>query len=70
MKLIDVKPLHDSFGLKDAKLVASGKPEASVLLHRMRQRGRGQMPPLATSLVDEPAAAMIREWIEKLHPAP
>jgi mono/diheme cytochrome c family protein len=70
MKLIDVKPLHDAFGLADARLIAPGKPESSVLLHRMACRGRGQMPPLATSLVDQQAVDMLREWVNKMKPAP
>jgi glucose/arabinose dehydrogenase len=63
MKLIDVPPQHDAFGLKDARLIAPGRPESSVLLHRVGCRGAGQMPPLATSLVDEPAVQMLREWV-------
>ena len=68
MKLIDVRPQHDGFGLKDAKLIGPGRPESSVLLHRIGCRGPGQMPPLATSLVDEPALAMLREWVKSLNP--
>jgi hypothetical protein len=37
-----------------------------VLLERLRRRGEGQMPQLATSLVDEEAVQMLREWIESL----
>jgi glucose/arabinose dehydrogenase len=66
MKLIDVPPQHDTFGLKDARLIAPGRPEASVLLHRVGHRGPGQMPPLATSLVDEPALRMLREWVQDM----
>ncbi len=66
MRLIDVAPQHHTFGLKDARLVARGHPERSVLLHRMAHRGDGKMPPLATSLVDEPAVEMLREWIRSL----
>jgi glucose/arabinose dehydrogenase len=64
MKLVDVKPQHDSFELKDAKLIAPGRAEASVLLHRVGCRGPGQMPPLATSLVDEAAVEMLRAWVK------
>jgi hypothetical protein len=64
--LLNEPPLHANFGLKDPRIVAPSKPESSVLLHRMTQRGRGQMPPLASSLVDEEAAALIREWIASL----
>jgi uncharacterized repeat protein (TIGR03806 family) len=66
MKLLDMRPQHDSFGLTDAKLIAPGRPEASVLLHRVGCRGPGQMPPLATSLVDEQALEMLREWVRRM----
>jgi len=65
-KLIDVKPVHTAFDLQDARLVAPGSPERSLLFHRMQRRGHGQMPPLATSLVDKPAVELIREWILQL----
>ena len=68
MKLIDVAPLHDTFGVPDAKLVASGSPEHSLLLHRIAVRGGGQMPPLATAKVDEAAVKLLREWIQTLKP--
>ena len=70
MKAIGVQPLHSTFDLPDAKLIAAGCPERSVLLARMSHRGPGQMPQLATAIVDEPAVAMIREWIESLTPQP
>ncbi len=66
MKLFDARPLHDAFGLEDARLVAPGSPERSVLLRRMSMRDRGHMPPLATSLVDQPAVALLRDWIKGL----
>lgn len=65
-KLIDVAPLHDKFGIADARLVAPGSPERSVLLHRVAMRGRGQMPQLATAIVDQPAVQMLKEWIAQL----
>lgn len=66
MKLIDEKPLHGAFGFEDARLIAAGHPERSVLLHRVATRGRGQMPQLATSLVDQQAVEMLRQWIDRL----
>ena len=68
MKLIDAVPVHDKFGLADARLVAPGHPERSVLLHRVALRGRGQMPQLATSRIDQPAVAMLTEWIKQMEP--
>jgi uncharacterized repeat protein (TIGR03806 family) len=69
MRLIDVKPLHDTFGLPDARLVAPGHPERSVLLRRISHREAGHMPPLATSLVDQQAVRLIHDWIEHLPPS-
>jgi uncharacterized repeat protein (TIGR03806 family) len=68
-RLIDVKPVHDTFGLPDARLVAPGHPERSVLLHRMSHRGAGHMPPLATSVVDRDAVRLMHDWIKQLPPA-
>jgi hypothetical protein len=64
--LFDTKPLHHSFGIENARLIAPGEPQRSVLLHRMAVRGAGQMPQLATSRADEPAIEMLRQWIQQL----
>jgi uncharacterized repeat protein (TIGR03806 family) len=63
MRLIGVKPLHDTFGIKDAKLVVPGHPEKSVLYERLKRRGPGQMPPLATAVADDEAVRLIHDWI-------
>lgn len=63
MNVVDVKPLHHQFNIKDARLIAPGDPDRSVLLHRVSIREQGQMPQLATARVDEPAIAMLRKWI-------
>jgi hypothetical protein len=62
-RLFDVRPVHDAYGLPDARLIAPGSPERSVLLHRMSHRDRGHMPPLATSIVDRDAVKLMGEWI-------
>jgi hypothetical protein len=64
--IIDVTPSHDSFGITDAKLIKPSDPLASLLLQRMNRRGRGQMPPLGTALVDDSAVRMITQWINQL----
>ena len=66
MRLVDVKPVHDHFGIPDAKLIYPGHPEKSILLTRISTRGKGQMPPLATSHVDAEAVQLMREWIIEL----
>jgi hypothetical protein len=66
MKIINVKPLHDTFGIMDARLIAPGHPERSVLLYRISHRGKGHMPPLATRVVDQQMVETIREWIQRM----
>ena len=66
MKIVNIKPIHDTFGLKDAKLVVPGHPERSVLLHRISHRDKGHMPPLATRVVDQQMVEAIREWIRTM----
>jgi hypothetical protein len=65
--VLDVKPQHHTFGLPDARLVAPGHPELSVLLFRMTHRAEGHMPPLATSVVDRAAVQLLHEWIANLN---
>jgi glucose/arabinose dehydrogenase len=66
MRLLDEAPRHHTFGLPEARLVAPGAPDRSVLLHRLKVRGAGQMPQLATSVADAEAIALLRQWIESL----
>ena len=58
--------MHNSFGIPDAALIQPGRPESSVLLHRVSQRGAGQMPPLASGVRDERAIELLRRWISGL----
>ncbi len=68
--LVDEKPAHHTFGLADARLLAPGAPQRSVLLHRVALRGAGQMPQLASALVDPAAVELLQAWIAGLEPPP
>ncbi len=67
-ELFDLKPKHLDFGIRDARLVARGKPDRSVLLHRMTIVGPGQMPVIGRKTVDEFGADLIRRWIAEMKP--
>src|SRR5262249_23405821 len=69
MRLVDVKPQHHTFDLPDARLIAPGHPERSVLLRRMAHRDAGHMPPLATKVVDRDAVRLLHDWIASLKSA-
>jgi uncharacterized repeat protein (TIGR03806 family) len=62
---IDVTPRWGDLGIPDAKLIASGDPDRSVLVARMgiRDGGVTQMPPLGTGRVDADAVELIRQYI-------
>ncbi len=66
MRILLARPQHATFGIQNAMLVSPGEPDRSVLLHRVSQRGVGQMPPLMTRAVDRQGVALIREWIKSL----
>ena len=68
----DALPNLGDFGIPDARLLAPGDPDRSVLLHRTAQRGvgTGQMPPLATGLVDAGALDLLRSWVTGLSSCP
>jgi uncharacterized repeat protein (TIGR03806 family) len=66
MGIVNVKPAHGAFDIKDARIVAPGEPDRSILLYRMNKLGLGRMPHIASSIIDEPAIALIRDWIRQL----
>ncbi|MCP3694561.1 MAG: hypothetical protein GY917_20340 [Planctomycetaceae bacterium] len=66
LKAIGVAPVHDRFGLEDARIIAPGNPDGSTLFLRVARRGRGQMPQLSTNQVDQGAVDMLRAWIKQL----
>jgi mono/diheme cytochrome c family protein len=66
MKLINETALHRLPDVAPDKLVEPGQPERSLLYLRISRRGPGQMPPLASSQVDEAAARLIADWIKEM----
>jgi uncharacterized repeat protein (TIGR03806 family) len=68
LNLFSARPQHDTFGIDNAMLVFPGDPDRSILYQRMSRRGRGQMPPLVSTIVDERAVALFRDWIREMKP--
>jgi glucose/arabinose dehydrogenase len=66
MRVVDVRPLHHTFDVADPRLIAPGDPDRSVLLRRVATRGPGQMPQLATSVVDRAAVKLLSDWIRRM----
>ena len=52
--------------MDDARLVAAGHPERSVLYFRMAKLGRGRMPYSGASLPDPAGLDLVYRWIEEM----
>jgi putative heme-binding domain-containing protein len=66
MRVIAAHPQHDTLGVERALLIAPGQPDRSLLYQRVSRRGRGQMPPLVSNVVDARAARVIHDWIQSM----
>lgn len=64
--IVGTRPGQGSFDLKDPKVLVPGSPERSMIYHRMTKLGLGRMPHVASNIIDEKAAKMLRDWIAQL----
>lgn len=62
----DVPPTGATLDTVDGRVIAPGRPEASLLFLRMGAEFPYRMPPLATSVVDDLALSRVRAWIMEL----
>lgn len=66
-KLVAEKPTQGDFAIPEARLIAPGDPDRSVLYYRITHPpGQGRMPPLASAVVDQQGTELIRKWIESI----
>jgi hypothetical protein len=61
--ILDVRPGHGEFGLREARLLSPGHPDRSLIHHRMTLLSLGRMPHVASNVVDEEAVKLIGDWI-------
>jgi uncharacterized repeat protein (TIGR03806 family) len=59
-------PTSGDLGITNAKVIAPGAPDSSVLLSRINRRDTYAMPPLGSKLVDTASVAVVRQWIQSL----
>lgn len=64
MGILNVPPAHGSFDIKDAKLLAPGRPEQSMIWHRVQKTGLGRMPHIGSNVVDDRAVVLLHDWIK------
>jgi putative heme-binding domain-containing protein len=67
MKVLDVVPAKGEFEIPGAKIIAPGRPHASILAYRMATAGSGRMPHLGSSCVDVRALAAIDSWVASIN---
>jgi len=71
MGIVDVRPAHGAFDIKDARLLAPGAPDKSLIHFRMARQGLGRMPHIGSLQVDDKGVKLIHDWIEQMRaPAP
>ena len=63
----NVAPTKGTLGLANAKIVAPGAPDSSVLLARVNTRDPVvQMPPIGSHIIDANGVGLLRQWITEL----
>jgi uncharacterized repeat protein (TIGR03806 family) len=67
MNLCNAPPLQGDLGIADARLLAPGDPERSVLWHRIGLQNEYRMPPVASTVIDSAGALLIHDWIGSLN---
>ena len=62
----DQPPVQGDLGLTDARVIAPGEPERSVLALRMHRTDTWRMPALGTEVVDPIGSEVVDAWIAAL----
>jgi putative heme-binding domain-containing protein len=55
-----------TFGIPDARIIAPGEPERSILLYRMAKLGYARMPYIGSQVVDSAGVRIVDAWIRSL----
>lgn len=66
MNAIGATPLNGDLGISDARLIAPGDRQRSLLWVRMQRLDGERMPPLSSHVVDQSALDLIGTWIDNL----
>lgn len=69
-KSCNVTPEAGDIGVKDAKLLVPGNPALSLLSVRPHSPAANRMPPLASTVVDNPGVKVIDDWIKSVAACP
>src|SRR5262249_51761473 len=64
--VLNAFPQNGNLGVAGARIIAPGDPDRSLIPYRMAKLGQGRMPHVASSVVDEQAVKLVREWIRQM----
>jgi uncharacterized repeat protein (TIGR03806 family) len=67
LNLLNRPTVSDSLSIKDPRVVAPGDLSRSMLTLRLMRSDNYRMPPLATSVNDQAAIAVLEAWVKSLH---
>lgn len=67
-QICDVVP-NNTGGITDARRLAPGDPDRSIIAVRMADEG-WRMPPIGTNEIDDDAVQLVRDWIELMTECP
>lgn len=63
-------PEEGSLGIADAKIVAPGEPQKSVLSLRFHASDATRMPPVGVRKTDPDGAALLDDWVKSTTKCP
>ncbi len=63
---VSTRPSQGTFGIDEARIIAPGDPDRSVLYFRMAKTGAGHMPHLGSTLIDFRSVSLVHDWIHQL----
>jgi uncharacterized repeat protein (TIGR03806 family) len=63
-------PSQGNLGIANAKVIAPGAPDRSVLLQRMKRLDVYRMPPVGSLVVDPTGVQLVSDWIQSLATCP
>lgn len=66
MNAIDAEPTAGNLGIEDARIIAPGEKERSILWQRISRLDDKRMPPLSSHVLDQQAIELIGQWIDGL----
>ncbi len=61
-----VVPGLGDLGITNARLIAPGAAQRSVLIERMSRRDAHGIPPVGSTQVDATGAALLTDWVNSL----